>query len=502
MVEPVFEKISYQQKLPEVVGQVKIDCKSSLSSEDIANILVVSPFVCLDSNEFIDTKSKFNGKINFYITYIDKAGNIKKCECGAEFGGDVDMGENYGERQKAKLSACAQKVEYDLSGIYLVVSAIVSVSIKATQVVEKSALIGGEDLYTNGCEFCSMQNLGKRTGAYPIEEEFDLAYPVEEVLYHKAEAVITATQCGVGSIIVDGQVLLSLVLLQKNEKKDIMKESKILPFRMEIESEETMPNMMAVAWVREKSFKTDVGVDEENGSSVVVAHVSLLFEGEAYNEVSKTVAKDVFSTSREIEIIKEDCEQVFPLESRSYSFLVGGRANIGEIPTSATAPIVCMENINILEAESTANGLIVTATYSGSIYFRDGDSVIARKFEMPFEKELSGTFDLDTLIECEAKAFKGEAKIVSSTEVDIDGEVYLTANLFKKCQTKMVSDIKLLKEKEEKSCAISVYLAIKDEEQFSLAKRLNVCPERLIETNQDLQFPLTGNERIVVYRQK
>ena len=121
---------------------------------------------------------------------------------------------------------------------------------------------------------------------------------------------------------------------------------------------------------------------------------------------------------------------------------------------------------------------------------------------MPFEKEFTGSFDLETLIECEAKAFKGQAKIASSTEVDIEGEVYLSVALFKKCQTKMISDVKLLNEKEENSCAISVYLALKDEEQFSLAKRLNVCPETLIETNQDLQFPLTGTERIVVYRQK
>ncbi|MBE7081612.1 MAG: hypothetical protein E7372_03550 [Clostridiales bacterium] len=501
MVEPIFEKISYEQKLPEVAHQVKVDCKSNLVSEEIASILVVSPFVSVDSSEILDAKAKINGRINFYITYIDKEGNIKKGECGAEFGGEADLTDGYDDA-KAKLSVCVQKVEYDLNGIYLVVSAILSASIKLTKLIEKSALVGGEDLYTNQCEFCSMQNLGKRTGAYPIEEEFDLNYPVEEVLYHKAQAVITATQCGVGSIIVDGEVLLSLVLLQKNEKKDIIKETRLLPFRMEIESEEAMPNMLATASVKEKSFKTDVGVDEDNGSSVVVAHVSLMFEGEAYNEVNKMIVQDVFSTQREIEIIKEVCEQTYPLESRNYSFAVSGMAGIGELPIGATAPVVCMESINILESSVTAKGLFVTATYGGSIYFKDGDKVISRKFEMPFEKEIAGEFDESTILECEAKAFKGQAKIVSSTEVDIDGEVYLSLSLFKKCQTKLVSDIKFLEEKQENDSAISVYLAIKDEEQFSLAKRLNVCPEKLIETNKDLQFPLSGNERIVVYRQK
>ena len=501
MVEPVFEKISCEQRLKEVSHQIKVECKSSLNSEEIANILVVSPFVSVESNEILDSLAKFNGKISFYITYVDKQGEVKKCECVSEFGGEADLGEGaFGT--KAKLTVCTEKVEYDLSGVYLTVRAILTASIKPTKIIEKSTLVGGEGLFADQCEFCEMQNLGKRTGAYMLEEEFDLSYPVKEVLYHKAEAVITMTQCGVGSIIVDGEVLLSLVLLQNNEKKDIIKETKVLPFRMEIESEEAMPSMLATASVRERSFKTDVGVDEENGSSVVTACVSLAFEGEAYSQSNKTVAKDVFSTTREIEIIKEDCEQIIPLESKSYDFKVSGRASVGELPLGASSPIACMESINLLETKIINNSLCLTATYSGSIYFRDEGKVITRKFEMPFEKEISGDFDADIILDLQARAFKGAIKIISPTEVDVDGEVYLTVNLARKRLSKMICDVKLLKEKEENCHAISVYLAIKDEEQFSLAKRLNVCPEKLIETNQDLQFPLTGKERIVVYRQK
>ena len=40
-----------------------------------------------------------------------------------------------------------------------------------------------------------------------------------------------------------------------------------------------------------------------------------------------------------------------------------------------------------------------------------------------------------------------------------------------------------------------------NEDLWSLAKRLSVCPEQLVSTNPELQFPLTGEERIVIYRQ-
>ena len=50
--------------------------------------------------------------------------------------------------------------------------------------------------------------------------------------------------------------------------------------------------------------------------------------------------------------------------------------------------------------------------------------------------------------------------------------------------------------------AVSVYIPLDGEGLFALAKRLNVCPETLVATNPDLQFPLTGKERIVIFRQK
>ena len=86
--------------------------------------------------------------------------------------------------------------------------------------------------------------------------------------------------------------------------------------------------------------------------------------------------------------------------------------------------------------------------------------------------------------------------------MELEGEVYLTVYPREKSNLCFIKDVKILGEKQENPCAISVYLASAGEECFSLAKRLNVCPDTLMQTNKDLQFPLSGKERIVVYRQK
>ena len=51
-------------------------------------------------------------------------------------------------------------------------------------------------------------------------------------------------------------------------------------------------------------------------------------------------------------------------------------------------------------------------------------------------------------------------------------------------------------------CAISVYVPAAGDDLWSTAKSLRQSPEEIKTTNPDLAFPLTGKERILVFRGK
>jgi chorismate mutase len=76
----------------------------------------------------------------------------------------------------------------------------------------------------------------------------------------------------------------------------------------------------------------------------------------------------------------------------------------------------------------------------------------------------------------------------------IDDEI---TSLFKK----RLEIVKEVGEKKKQTSAISVYIANCGEELWDLSKRLSVSPEVLSANNKDLEFPLSGKERIVIYRQ-
>ena len=77
-VEPVFEKITFLERLEEKREQRKVECKSTLLNEECVSVLSISPFCFVENGENVDGKVKYNGKMSFYITYIDNGGELKR----------------------------------------------------------------------------------------------------------------------------------------------------------------------------------------------------------------------------------------------------------------------------------------------------------------------------------------------------------------------------------------------------------------------------------------
>ena len=500
MVEPVFQKINVTIPKEKIIEQIKVDSKTQVASGEVGGILSVSPFVTAQVLDEIDGKIKYGGKAVFYISFIDLDKNIRKCECGSEFQGETACP---GANCKVSLFSVVEKAEADTTGSFLSVSAVISVVAEAVAVEQTDALIGGEELILKEEEINVLKPLGVRKASYPIEQDFEVDYAVEEVLFHRADAVVTAAQCGVGTIIVDGEVLFASVLLQKNQKQDIIKENKVVPFRFEIECEEAMPGMQAIARVKENSFKTDVTVDDESAKSTITVKANLSFEGEAVSSESVTVAQDVFSTEKDLDAESGLLKIVKACELRGYVVSVSGKAATGELPASATVLSTCCEKVSVADFKVVDDGVLVSGVLTVTVLLKDGDGrVFSRKAETSFEKLLEAEFNPCTSVSVTAKAVKSTARIVSIDEFEIFSELRFTVYPQERIEKRFVKGVKVLGDKKKCDAAISVYIPTEGEDLWSLSKRLGVCPDALVQTNKDLQFPLSGKERIVVYRRK
>lgn len=501
--EPIFEKINFNRKKGNVSDQIKAECRTGVLSDNVSEVLSVSAWATVTSHDNVGGQIRYGGRVIFYLSYVDSEGVISKCECGNEFSGSI-TGDIIEDGCGVDVSVCVDKTDYDVGGKYLTVNAIVSATAEVIECAEVSALTGGDDLIVDAKEVTYSKSFGIKEGAYPVEEEFELDYPILEVLNHRAEAVVTAVQCGVGAIIVDGEVLLNVIVLQKSEKRDIIKENRLIPFRMEIEYEEAMPVMQATAKVSEKSFKTDITVDEETGKSIMNVSVILSFKGEAYATGSVVLAADAFSTQDEVELKREDFPYYRVCEPRSLHVNNCGKSVTEELPVGVVLSAVGSERLEVLRTERSEDGkILVEGLLTAVAYLRDGNGkVFTRRLELPISATLDGDSLEGLCYTIGGRVKNSSARIVSLTEIEIESEIVFTIYPCEESKVGFVSEIKCTGEKKQCDSAISVYIAYEGEELWSLSKRLNTCPEALVQTNRDLTFPLTGKERIVVYRRK
>ena len=499
--EPVFEDINLNRRKGIIKEHIKVECKTEVPAVNVAKILNVTSRAVVTRSEVMDKEIYYEGKSTFFICYRTEEGEIEKCECGTEFKGSIKNSDVSSCR--VQVTATVEKTEADVSGVRLAVSGYVGIEALVTECKRVNALSGGKELITDGKEISLLKSYGVRESVFPIEEEFEVDYVISDVLSQRAQAFVTAVQCGVGCIIVDGEVMLSAILLQSKEKNDIIRENKILPFRAEIECEDAMPSMSATAFVQEKSFKTDISVDKDNNKSTVRANVMLMLSGEALYGENVQVVQDAFSVAEELELEKEEFSFVRPCDLRSESKEITVTAVTDALPVGTTLVSCINEKAEILSESCGQNGLNVTGVITLTCFFKDNDGkIFSRRVESPFETTLNAMCQAECEYTVRAIAHKARVRLISETQLEISTEVFWTVYPYEKCNLSVIKGVKSLGEKNKQTHAISVYIPCEGEELWTLAKRLNVSPQELINTNQDLQFPLSGKERIVVYRQK
>ena len=87
-------------------------------------------------------------------------------------------------------------------------------------------------------------------------------------------------------------------------------------------------------------------------------------------------------------------------------------------------------------------------------------------------------------------------------ELEADGALKLYITLFSGEKHSVVTRIEAGDPIAENDSAFSVYIPAAGDGLWDVAKKLRKTPEEVQRCNADLEYPLTGKERIVIYRKK
>ncbi len=493
MLNPLQNTETFQRQVKKVSSQSVVECRFPQSSE-IAEIIAVEPQVATASCEVADGRVNYSGKLVLTIVYSDEEGKLCRMQKGAEFSHFSDDTELTPSQTGVCTLAC-DKLSTRRDGSSFVISAIIGAEICVYARTERTYLTEAEGAYLRSGEvnFCSLITF---SGESEVEDDFD-ADSLVDVLIPCAKAVVLSAECGTGDIDVSGEIYLSLFAMRQQSPVCI---ERTIPFKTTIPCDDASAGIKAAATAEISDLNVTASVNEERGKCDINVVCNLSVNGRFAGVHSESAVTDAFSPTCELNLTiaterTSVCEDV-KVYSEKVSGLAAAKSRLGYDCMFCAAALP--------HAECTFNpdtGCAEGAADCRLIYMQNGE-IKSTEVSLPFAVALNGV----------AKSGQNVALDVAvcgmAVRLKAEGEAEAEATL-KICAT--VSDVKectyvcSAEEGEEiapNDCAVSVFLPTAGDGLWEIAKKLKKSPSDVAACNPELKFPLTGKERILVYRAK
>lgn len=484
MLNATFQTGTYTRKIAELSAQSIVEIR--FSGQDMGDIVAVCPQVSLNSAEAASGRINYGGRLICTLVYSDAEGKLCRIQKGAEFTHHVDD-DNLAPAQRVECALSCAHTSVKRDGSSYLVSIVVAAQLSVYDTAHRS-YISGLDGAVCRREEGKLFTVVNFSGESEMDDEFSLN--ASDILVPSAEALVLGTAVKTGFIEVTGEIYLSLLAVRDSSPVGL---DRVIPFKAELSCENALLPRPAYCRAEVKDMSVDCKVNEERGKCDVNFTATLAFFGRFFEEESSELITDAFSTDNELELNYN--EETFDTctDLKVYSERVSGLC-----ATKSKLDYTCAFLATTLPAaEFTRTNGGAEGSITATLIYEQGGEIRSTEINLPFTVKLaglSGRGEMSIAVcgmsirqraegECEAEA------VLKITAYD-GGEQrvrYLTNAIEGGAKDKCTS-------------AISVYIPAAGDGVWETAKKLSSSPEDIKRTNPELTFPLTGKERILIFR--
>ncbi len=492
MIKPQFETYRYVGEICRLKSQSIVECR--LPGSEISTILAVHAKAIPSESACSDGEVRYGGKLLLNIVYEDGERKVCRAERGAEFFHKAE-GTAVSPACFAKLALKGENVTWRREGSGLYVSVIVDADIAVYGGKQIEYLSGGDGLVCRNDTLTVCKTVCV-SGETEGEDEFETEY-VGDILLHSEKAIVHHVGASAGQLDIDGELALSICVLRSDDS--VCTYERLIPFKMQIPSEEAFGNISASAKITVKSAFLSAGTDEEKGKSKVVLTYCLAADCYLSLKEEISVVSDAFSTSCEVSLKKTNDGGRYLTKHIKCTERVGGVAALspaldGEYVLEAAvlprAEIVCRKGENGMEAEGVVLAEVLLKSSDGG----HRSSTLSLPVVFPVEADCD-------YAEAECMVCGLNVRRKKSGETEAEATLKMCIRTYEDREWEYLSEAEEGESYGENGSGFSVFMTKAGEELWQVAKRVGCAPEELQKSNPDLVFPLKEGERIFVYRQ-
>lgn len=491
-----YEKYNYTMRGEEITAQSIVECRLSDWTEN--RVLAIHPRVILRGAEVLSGEVRYGGQLYFSIVAATPDGALIAAERGVEFTHKA-ASEDAAPAQTADVVLAVEKTEMRQEGRSIILSAIVTAQIRLYVPKQLQYLTGGEGIVCN-FEKISVPRISQCTGSVMLEEEFDTEY-VGDVLLHSEQVCLTRVSCSAGSLDVSGEINLS-ILAKKEGKNEPIAYERLIPFQAEIPCDDASAGMACEARAEIVSVNLTCTCDEDKNRCRVLARLDLQVRGSVSRREELVMVTDAFAPGYKSEIRTEELESQEAVCAFTATERISGTAAVGgEIDFSYTLQSAALCSAQVA-AEATEGEIRAEGVMTVTVFCRDAEGTeraipVSLPYSFPVRCDRAREGDVARIW---ALCCGVSVRQKTEGELEAEGALKLYVTLLSSEKSRYVCEFLEGEKAEEIESAVSVYIPSAGDTLWQTAKKLGKTPEQVQSNNPDLAFPLTGSERILVYR--
>ena len=316
---------------------------------------------------------------------------------------------------------------------------------------------------------------------------------VDHLVDFAVEANVTNVFSGAGSYRIEGDIYIRI--FAQSDDGQCFSQMFTHSFGTEISDERITPESDVDIDVTVKSAELSLA---DGDKRLIICDVGLSFCGAQSETIEKETIVDAFSPTEEITVKSEEKTVTEGFCLRSLREKITGKLT----PVGGINELFGILDPAVSVTLSSENGsyCLEGVLQADVLYLSDKDVSRGQTAEIPFRIPLAfdtrcDSFALPSVIitNVAAKSRGGE--------VDLSFEAIINVKGVSEKQISVVSEIETGAPKEEDDFAISLYIVQKGETLWDVAKALNTSEETLLRQNADVPLPLSGGEKVILYRE-
>ena len=493
MLKPVLNNEGCNKLLKRIESQSVVECRFPQSSE-ITEIIAVYPQVSVVSCEVSSGRVNYSGKLILTIVYCDEGGKLCRMQKGAEFSHFADD-DCLAPAQNGVCTLSCEKTSVKREGSSFVISAIISADIKVYARAERTFISGADGAFvkTENVSFSSVVNF---TGESEVEDDFD-ADSVVDVLIPCAKAVVLSSVCGTGEVETSGEIYLSLFAMR--EQSPVCLE-RIIPFKCTVPCDDASVGLRAATTADITDLNVTANVNEDRGRCRINFVCNLSLSGWFADVHACEAAVDAFSDTNDVNL--NFAEECMPrcVDVKVYTERVTGLAATKSKLTydckfmaAALPQADCAYNAETGCVEGAVNTVLI---------YEQGGEIKSTEVSLPFAVALNGVAEAGQKVIKDVAVCGVSVRLKAEGEAEAEATLKVSACVCEENAVKYLTSVEEGEAVEINDCAVSVFLPTAGDGLWDIAKKLKKSPSEVSACNAELEFPLTGKERIIVYRAK